>query len=50
VRAAVPRITLTGPSKGNLRKALGKRLDIEVFRIKKSPRTSGKLSFTFGWK
>lgn len=42
-------VKLTGPSKGNLRQALGRKLDLGVYRTKKAPRRSGKLTFTFGW-
>jgi hypothetical protein len=34
----------------NLRKALGKKLDFGVYRVKKAPRRSAKLNLTFGWK
>jgi hypothetical protein len=43
------KITLTGPKKGTLRKALGKKLDLQVIRSKKASRRSAKLTFTFGW-
>ena len=42
------KINLTGPA--NLRKAIGKKLPVGVYRSPKAPRQSGKLSFTFGWK
>jgi hypothetical protein len=42
-------ITLTGPKKGTLRTALGKKLDLQVIRSKKASRRSAKLTFTFGW-
>jgi len=37
-------------SGANLRKALGKKLNLGVCRAKKAPRRSGELTFTFGWK
>lgn len=42
--------TVTVSAPGALRKAVGKKLDLMVYRAKKAPRRAGKLSITFGWK
>jgi hypothetical protein len=41
------KLTVTAPS--GLRKAVGKTLSLSVYRQKKAPRASGKLSITFPW-
>ena len=43
------KITVGGRSKGGLRKALGAKLDLGVYRTKKAPRRLAKLTFAFGW-
>jgi hypothetical protein len=43
------KVKVDGRVPGGLRKALGPKLDLEVVRNKKAPKTSGKLTVTYGW-